>query len=186
MRPPTDWTRLARAVDWYVRRGYSYVEVPWIVPPGPALATLPEDRRPFETLDGVLVGSAEQSLVHLALSGALLPGRHVAVSPCFRDDPEDEVHFRHFMKVELMVLHRSPLHEAGSYMHTRDVLDDARDFMSKESDRAPLLSATRAGVDLVLSGLEVGSYGYRSAGGVSWTYGTGLAEPRFSQALSRI
>jgi hypothetical protein len=39
-------------------------------------------------------------------------------------------------------------------------------------------------MDLEINGIEVGSYSRRSFGGISWTCGTGLAEPRFSMATA--
>jgi hypothetical protein len=34
-------------------------------------------------------------------------------------------------------------------------------------------------------GIELGSYGIRTVGNVSFAYGTGLAEPRFSYAINK-
>jgi hypothetical protein len=79
-----DWKLLAEAVSHYERIGYRYVEVPYGVPEDIIRLTLPEEFacstvEPF----GSLVGSAEQSLLHLDLP----PGAYVACSPCFRPEP---------------------------------------------------------------------------------------------------
>lgn len=186
MRPDIHWARIGRAVEFFRSSGYSYIEVPWAVPLEVAQITLPSDRVPFLTQDGVLVGSAEQSLMQLALEESLPSGKYVAVSPCFRDEVEDEVHHRHFMKVELMVVHEFPLSEHGFQVSEFEVLSVARKFMHGEARKDPVILQTPEGLDLELGGLEVGSYGYRKKGKVSWTYGTGLAEPRFSQALAKL
>jgi hypothetical protein len=46
--------------------------------------------------------------------------------------------------------------------------------------------ATDEGYDININGIEVGSYGFREIGDFMWVYGTGLAEPRFSQAVGRV
>jgi hypothetical protein len=35
--------------------------------------------------------------------------------------------------------------------------------------------------DIMLDGIEIGSYGHRTCLFCNWIYGTGLAEPRFSR-----
>lgn len=42
---------------------------------------------------------------------------------------------------------------------------------------------TPQGIDLLINGVEVGSYGIRTLGGFSWIYGTGVALPRYTQAV---
>ena len=133
----------------------------------------------------MLVGSAEQGL--LSIISTLQPnGQYVSVSPCFRDNEVDELHFSDFVKVELMVVAPKPSPRWTSHR----LLDVAQRFMHG-SGLFTATIATDIGVDLVSQdgGVEVGSYGWRHAtvDGVerTWAYGTGLAEPRFSQALDR-
>ncbi len=38
--------------------------------------------------------------------------------------------------------------------------------------------------DIMIKGIEVGSYGYRYIDDFAWVYGTGCAEPRLSQVLA--
>lgn len=40
--------------------------------------------------------------------------------------------------------------------------------------------------DIVFRGIELGSYGIREHKYLKWVYGTGLAEPRFSNVLQTI
>lgn len=49
----------------------------------------------------------------------------------------------------------------------------------------PSIEKVDYGYDLLLSGIEVGSYGFREYKNNKWIYGTGLAEPRFSQAFEK-
>jgi hypothetical protein len=135
---------------------------------------------------GSLVGSAEQSLLHLDLAGKLKPGAYVACSPCFRlGDAADDLHFPTFMKVEL---YRND-HDLFQYLK---MLKDAGDLFRELGAQAEDLAApqTDQGIDITLGGIEIGSYGLRTHESEDrslhhWTYGTGLALPRFSQALAR-
>ena len=43
---------------------------------------------------------------------------------------------------------------------------------------------TDEGVDIELGGVEIGSYGFRTHEDLFWTYGTAMAEPRFSTAVA--
>ena len=71
---------------------------------------------------------------------------------------------------------------AKSYEH---LLQHA--LMVMQSFGTPLsVVATEEGHDLMLNGIEVGSYGHRSIPGIeTWAYGTGLALPRFSVASAK-
>ena len=183
---PIDWRVIANAVEHYVGLGFTSIEVPWVVPDEVAAATAPAHVRPLTTRDGTLVGSAEQSLLHLAATGSIGPGRYVAVSPCFRDDAPDVLHGRHFVKVELM--HLWP--EGDPWAVRNEVILQARGFFLSQGVLAtidPNPGGELGQFDLVSpppSGVELGSYGVRTAtlGGreILWVYGTGVAEPRFS------
>lgn len=184
---PIDWSRIGRAVEFYRSRGFTYVEVPWVVPREITEVTLPKGGIPFclkpegGQWDSDLVGSAEQSFLWMS-SLRILPfgGKFVGVSPCFRSDSRTRLHQQTFHKVEL---YAPTLSLGDPETRTLSFLEEARSFfesegLSVESEKTAL------GTDLLSrSGIEVGSYGSRTWGGISWTYGTGLAEPRFSQAL---
>lgn len=172
-----DWERISRAVSFYRSKDYEYVEVPWYVDEKFTRVTYPH-MHAFKTKYGDLVGSAEQSFLALSAQGKLCNNRrYVACTPCFRDhQPDDKFHNSHFMKVELYIpgaRHRKVLH---------NLIEDAFEFFSEEA--APELVRTEEGWDIEVSGIEVGSYGIRVVHDHVWVYGTGLAEPRFSQASS--
>lgn len=163
-----EWGLLGSAIRFYeTKRGYNYVEVPWMVAPEIARQTFPGE--PLWCGDEALIGSAEQGFLALEIEpGAKL----VACSPCFRNEPTvDELHRRWFMKVEL--------YREGHHLDA--VLDDALAFFDVDE---PEILGTADGVDLLINGVEIGSYGERTVGGRQWTYGTGLALPRYHVAIA--
>lgn len=192
MRHNIDWSLIGKAVDFYYSARFKYIEVPWIVEPLTIMATLPQGRRPFyvDSCDprvdvSALVGSAEQSFLQMMLDGKLSRGSYVAVSPCFRDDDVDELHHKDFVKCELIVVTDGP----SSLARVRELAMEAALFFRKiggvDSQHLRLVE-TDTGLDLELGGIEIGSYGARSWEGHHWIYGTGCAEPRFSQAMGKL
>lgn len=179
-----DWVLLGRAIEFYKSKGYEYVEAPWAVPDDIVEITAPHEswRIGGRMAQGTLVGSAEQSFLYLDSLGKLPPGRYVACSPCFRPAEDiDDLHAPYFMKIELYSTldPASPLNQmlllshAGQFNHM--VLGDSE----VENIRAV---KTADGIDIELNGIEIGSYGVRKHGALTWGYGTGLALPRFTQA----
>jgi hypothetical protein len=198
---PIDWGTLSAALEWYASEGYEYVEVPWAVPTNVVSITLPSVRSPYGVIEdgrpfqNALVGSAEQSFLHLTLRGLLdiryedTPRSYVAISPCFRDDSLDQVHQKQFMKVELF----EPYHVSASdtFLDARlqRTIRKARDFFLRYIPAEKLeVVRTHEGWDIVANGVELGSYGVRvcqlpgtTLDVFTWVYGTGVAEPRLSQ-----
>lgn len=98
---------------------YEQIEVPWIVDEKIDEITRPNDKRTIFVKKkkrnnngtmflGHMCASGEQGLIQLALEGSLKENNpYVTVTPCFRDDKEDELHSSDFLKVELGVLTRS-------------------------------------------------------------------------------
>lgn len=179
-QPTINWELIWRAVHYYKRLGYRYTEVPWLVSNEAIAATLPRDKEPFQTVHGCLVGSAEQSFIHMMMSGELVPGRYCACSPCFRDDALDDIHQLHFMKVELIHFERGNIddHDAS----VAEVCQAADSFFRSLGAYKTKLVQIADSFDIEINGIEVGSYGYRTFNEFSWVYGTGIAEPRFSIA----
>ena len=178
-----DYKRLAQAQSFYEDLGYLYLEVPWHISAEAVGATLPAGRRAFPLLaDTWLVGSAEQSFIQMMLDGRAL-GRHCAITPCFRDEEEDALHMKCFMKLELFEFLPASDPEAARKMQA--MLADAKAFFSRFLHVAE--EKTAEGIDIVCaqSGVELGSYGIRRLrDGRGWVYGTGLAEPRLGHVLS--
>jgi hypothetical protein len=164
---------IADAVKFYIDHGYEYVTVPWSVDKD--IASLYTDNDPSVLVNGqALVGSAEQSFVQMIERGELSHGRYVAVSPCFRDDDVDDMHVKEFMKVELIDV---------SNNSCSSLIDDAYKFMSTYKPISVCQTATNE-FDLQMNGIEIGSYGSRSRNNNIWSYGTGVAEPRFTRAIN--
>lgn len=181
-----NWKRLADALEFYKKLGFEEVDVDWHVPRSVHHITCSAQERMFQLKDyGALVGSAEQAFISMQLEGRLTPGRYVALTPCFRDEgsSRDDLHALYFAKVELFS--SLPEHESE-----REALERmAYAFMASQFEGAPVpirSVKTGDGWDLEIGGIEVGSYASRSFGGISWSCGTGLAEPRFSMACDRL
>jgi seryl-tRNA synthetase len=174
-RPEIDWSALSYALTCYKNRGFTYIEVPWLVPKEITEITHNEIMS-YRTDMGDLVGSAEQSFLSLDLDGKLLPGKYVTLTPCFRDDIIDETHQQTFMKVEL-------------YQNI-DVTDDSLEkiiFLCQNIFESLLnhkvsVEKTEIGYDILYKNIELGSYGIRKYNEMEWIYATGIAEPRFSVA----
>jgi len=195
MRAEIDWSLIGDAIEFYKRFKFKYVEVPWMVFNEAIDATIPVGKQPFYiggrhggVSGGALVGSAEQSFLQLMLDGKLEQGRYVTASPCFRDDEVDELHFKDFFKVELIhVIDDTAAGQTDADALVNILLQTALHFFASkmsDTDRVRIVT-TDIGRDIFVNGVEVGSYGYRTYRGHHWIYGTGLAEPRFSQARSR-
>ncbi len=178
-----DWSLISEAITFYGTVGYTYVDTPWVVPNEVSRITFPGDA--ISCQFGDLVGSAEQGfLARPVEAGAKL----VSCSPCFRNEPViNDLYERWFMKVEL--------YREGH--HLNEVLRDAQVFLDGASRTHSIKTwgahhgtwspceviETSEGYDLNLNGIEVGSYGVRTHEGREWTYGTGIALPRFTVAV---
>ncbi len=171
IRPRIDWKLLSEAVMFYECFQYTSVEVPWRVDPAIIRVTHGD---PINESDGLaLIGSAEQGFI--AIRDKLTPGKYMSVSPCFRTDVVDDLHQSDFMKIEL---YRT---DECSDEALVGMIDDA--FMMMERDIDCQIVETHEGFDIMAHAIELGSYGRRQHGDHVWLYGTGLALPRFSQAL---
>ncbi len=111
----------------------------------------------------------------------------MSVGPCFRpQDSEKPYHQGQFFKIELINILSPGTDISNKWKVACNLVETAREVMKREvpSDRLIMIVRTNEGFDLELNGLEIGSYGARSFKGLTWEYGTGLAEPRFTQALN--
>lgn len=189
MRGVINYKYIAEAVEHYKRKGYEYIEVPWMVTRTPLDVTRPPQARPFKVVIGnepdiepmlYLVASGEQSFLYIRKD--LCPGRkYITVTPCFRDEPvTDEIHHLDFMKAELIV----PVWKTDDPKSILDdMVSDAWNFFRHYTHAETV--KTEEGIDITVGGIEVGSYGIREHNGFRWVYGTGVAEPRFSYARAK-
>jgi seryl-tRNA synthetase len=174
-----DYGLIAKALDFYKSMGYKEINVPWHVRTEVSDITCPSLDRAYPFEDGVLVGSAEQSMIQMALDGELVENiSYVTCSPCFRNEPElDRCHQKYFMKVELF-------HFGDDYQAFRKIKFDAYEFLkSLTSKQIDIVVYDGFNLDMEINGVEIGSYNYRSAKGIIWTCGTGLALPRFTKVM---
>lgn len=158
-----------------------------------------------------LVASGEQGFLYQYSKGYLPPGRFVTVTPCFRPEPHDATHQKTFMKVELICTEPMALEKTMFRMlaekralvkiesqsgrisiedldHRYRDLHDLHDRLDRGDIFNDVVDVTTrpTGVmswDIELNGIEIGSYGVRTCPFLQWSYGTGLAEPRFGRAL---
>lgn len=174
-----NWKLISDSLEYYKTKGYKYIEVPWIVSDEAVKKTFLGNS--VKSRHGEVVGSAEQSFIQLMLEGKLQYGKYVAASPCFRDElVYDDIHFPYFFKVELI-----SINPQSSKSDMYECIDHAQEFFALNCDKRDIviLVKTEDGIDLNLNSIEIGSYGIRNSQGFEWVYGTGLAEPRFSQAI---
>lgn len=185
---PIDYQMLAEAVTYYKSLGYTQIEVPWIVDDDVSMVTCPHEDNAFKI--GIyehLVGSAEQGFIQLLkFTPDLLEFDkfYFAVSPCFRNDVQDELHSHWFMKLELFLKRRPESCHLFHYLH---LMDAARRLFNKLiNDKVTyyLRHDHLKHDDIIYNGIELGSYGKRDYNGIDFLYGTGLALPRMSIAIS--
>jgi len=180
-----NWRLISDAIDWYKLKGYKYVEVPWAVKESTCSFTAPSEAQLFpisKSNDKYLVGSAEQSFVQLMRDGDIKPGKYVAATPCFRDEREyNNLTKPYFFKVELIDIGTEDfivmMYEAKEFMDRN--LGGETQLVEVETNEE---YGNYTAYDLYYKGIELGSYGYRLHldEDLVWSYGTGLAEPRFS------
>ena len=170
------WHRLTKAAKYYESKGFVYADVPWAVDPQVTALTKPSWCNDFPLGNKVLVGSAEQSFLQKWLTFEKYK-MYYAITPCFRDErEEDNLHRPYFMKLELFSFDTSKF--INIYCH-------AWHFFHSEGNKLKLGYEVLGenSVDILLNGIEIGSYSVQEREGLSWTCGTGLAEPRFSEAI---
>lgn len=177
-----DYKILNESVEFYEKEGFQRIEAPWTVTQAVSQITKPDFKGEEFYLDKkkkVLVASGEQSFLYLYLKGFLPTGNFQTITPCFRDDLFDFTHTKYFMKNELIITGAD-----ASVINVEIITDQAFRFFSKYFRKNDLrIIKTDDGFDINYKEYELGSYGYRKCEFLTWVYGTGLAEPRFSNIL---
>ena len=177
-----DYSILNDSIVYYETAGFKRIESPWTVSEAVSRITKPDNKQDSFYLGEkkkVLVGSGEQSFLYLYLKGFLPNGMFQTVTPCFREEVFDFTHTKYFMKNELIIT------DKNLDKHNVDkIVDNAFKFFSKYFKPNDLtIIKTTDGFDINYLEYELGSYGYRSCEFLTWIYGTGVAEPRFSKIL---
>ncbi|KKN66616.1 hypothetical protein LCGC14_0469510 [marine sediment metagenome] len=165
------WRLLSEGITFYQKQDFIYKEVPWLAP-----TEIPEDYR-YKTPLGDPVASGEQSFLYLDINGELPKGRYMTVTPCFRDEEEDEFHKRQFMKLELYIT------DNVSESNLDNVICTCQAFFNKFIWKWPIKKVDMGDgtFDITSHDIELGSYGIREHKNLKWIYATGVAEPRLSQ-----
>ncbi len=176
---PIDYTNIARAMTEYTAMGYRHANLPWCAPIEAIKATY---AGPVTSCGReIMVGSAEQSFVAAALANTLEADTpYVACTPCWRDEVEGEFHTRAFLKVELFAF-------SHQNKYSEKFIDDAHKVFNILAPDANIeFPITDIGIDATMAGIEIGSFGERVIPQFMFSYGTGLAEPRFSTIWQKL
>lgn len=178
---------IADAMQMY-SANFQYKETPYIVSKEATNLTLPSGVAPCEVVIGDkpvgnLVGSAEQGFldIYYTLENNV---KYYSYSPCFRQEQVyDMLHRPYFNKVELFC--KNPVDE---YKTLQYLMDKATEVFSLLNDSNTIDIRTKRITDeyydILINGIEVGSYQIYRKEDKLWVCGTGLAEPRFTYALS--
>jgi len=176
---PVNFEILSRAMLFYQKKGYKYIDVPWAVSKPIADLTRPPGALEFPYRNDMLVASGEQSFLQLIVDGKLPKGKYICVTPCFRDETDITEGSRwFFMKAELINTSDT------SIKALIEMFECAQEFFNHYLP-TNLLTTGHSSYD-IMSGeaIELGSYGIRNEPATGpWIYGTGCAEPRLSYAI---
>lgn len=202
---PEQYRNLLSAMQFYQNAGYTPIDVPWCVSDQAMNITRPTWAGTANAtyLAGgkqqCPVASAEQSFLQLQLDrlngfGTLMTGTHVALTPCFRNEPVlDDLHQPYFMKVELYDATANLIPDAAE-PRLKAMIERAERFFRRYLDVEVVPNEeydplkVGGAFDIVAKGsrIELGSYGIRTHYEVgTWVYGTGAAEPRLSYAVEQ-
>lgn len=190
-------SNLLHALEWYKKKLFHYIDVPYLVDPSINKITFPDCNQMLEDYPLSLIGSGEQGFLSLLKKKCLEEGLYyITVTPCFRlsDDDPSKFLYPTFQKVELGAWDYEP---SCAEDYARDFATQALQYF-KESwghlanfylDTSDPNTLYDIYMQVGENKVEVGSYGIRKINStfdfedIYWAYGTGLAEPRFSRFL---
>lgn len=190
------------ALDFYHNtEGFEAVSAPIVVDADTDTVTKPEKVLPLihdMMNEKHYVASGEQSFIQLYKEGKLPKNREFMfnLTPCYRSEMMvTDQSLLMFLKLELIYVPREEDNTPEGLRFGRDKLcHAAKDCFiglgAKEQDIKFVATEVPEQFDIEINGIEVGSYGIRTikfenGEEFSYAYGTGLAEPRFSQAVSK-
>ncbi len=177
---PIDYKKIFEAIEYYKKKGFTYIELPWDVPDEYRRITFSGEDFNQIADDRYLLGSAEQAFVMMANLKKIKFGSYVACTPCFRNDEIDNYHQKYFLKVELFDTNDT------SEKRLIHIVKTAKEFLNNYIP-VDIIQTDIYSYDIItIFGLELGSYGIREYNNIKWIYGTGLAEPRLSKSMLAI
>jgi len=112
------------------------------------------------------------------LKDSIPKGQYQTITPCFRDDEEDYLHSKHFMKNELI---KTDVVNSNTLL---DIVLVSLEFFRKYLPEAYHVT-TDEGFDILYRDDELGSYGIRQTVFLKWIYGTACAEPRLTKIMKK-
>lgn len=176
--------RIINGLSYFSKyKNINIIDVPFVVPDHINRLTCPDWVQLVHHSEGMsYVGSAEQSFLYRHELNKLDRNElcYMAITPCIRDEAQDETHFKSFLKCELFS------YDENEY---KDFMLYATSFFSQYMD--VVIEKTLDGFDIIghKSGIELGSYGKRTVminnQPLSFSYGTAFAEPRTSYVIKR-
>lgn len=178
-----DFHLIEQALKFYENRGFTRIEVPWLVNKNVALTTIPKDKaynaKRIENDGRCVIGSAEQGFLQLEVDGLIDHSKkYVSMSPCIRLGDIDENHREQFYKIELSAITKNQSHAISLANHFMSKANELFSTLLK-TEKIYRQSQSLTMTDLMYEDLELGSYGYRQLeNGTYLVYGTGLALPR--------
>ena len=191
MQETVDYNLLNKALKYFSKRGFKQVEVPWRVSKEAIEGTF-NSRESFKSDDKFLIGSAEQGFLELYLQNKLTSNQLMSVSPCFRNELEDYFHQQEFMKLELICFldkladldfrfndeYSNVKRLVISFIIKKLKIKTSNIFILGTNESNSIYSE-----DILVNGIEYGSYGIRQFQDKYYIYGTGIALPRASKIL---
>ena len=186
-----DYNLLNESVKYFQNKGFKQIEVPWIVNSNTTKITtdissvIINYNNEITNVNNNLIGSAEQGFLQLIIENKLPFGKYQSISPCFRTEHDgyDNNHFPYFIKNELLI------YTDNKYIFTElsylisDVVNLYNRYLQNVKRKETFGYNSKLQIDLMYNDIELGSYGIREINNEKYIYGTGLALPRFSQAL---
>jgi len=191
-----DYKLLGEAQSYYSKFGYNYIEVPWMVSANCDNITKPDDiqEMKIEYNGKHIIASGDQGFLYLRMKGYINNGRYQTITPCFRNESQDNIHQKMFMKCELIEFVPVGMDLGKLKAKMNDIAKDAYTFFEIHAKDPSELNYTAYNEspqcrnlckrDIEYRGFEIGSYGIREYNDIAWIYGTGIAEPRFSKINS--
>ena len=185
-----DYKLLTKAVKYFRKQGFTQIEVPWRVSAEAVNATF-DSNLSFKADDRFLIGSAEQGFLELILQNKLKNNMLMSVSPCFRNDVEDELHQQEFMKLELIYFSKFNITNMNiEYIAFRNfVIEFITKKLKIQRERIQIVQTIENSIyseDILIDNIEYGSYGIRQFKDKYYIYGTGIALPRASKILKSL
>lgn len=187
-----DYNLLSKALKYFSKKGFKQIEVPWRVSKEAINYTF-NNNDSFKSDDKFLIGSAEQGFLELQLQGKLTSsGQYMSVSPCFRNETEDYYHQQEFIKLELIYFSNYEISKNDiqlvafrqfviSFITKKLSVCPSNVVIMQTNDSNSLYSE-----DILINGVEYGSYGVRKFNDIYYIYGTGIALPRAPKILKRL